>query len=233
MSVDVKPSAAPVARAARVAGLWRSLVGRKAIMAATGAVLSVWVLAHMLGNLQAFESAAQLDRYSRLLRIEPGILWAVRVVAGVCLVMHVVAGVSLWVRKRSARPVGYAEYRAVAATPSSRTMIWSGLLVLAYVPFHLLDLTFGAANPDFQPGQVFHNTVASLVRGGVAAVYVVAAAALGWHLWHGLWSMTQSAGTANLAYMPTVKRFAVAMAWILFAGFAAVPVAIALHLVGS
>ncbi len=202
-------------------------------MAASGLVLFAWLLVHMLGNLQAFEGAEKLDAYGRLLRIEPALLWTVRVVLLVTAAVHAVAGIQLWIERRRTRPTGYREYRPVVSTTSSRTMIWSGFLVLGFVVYHLLDLTFGVANPDYRSGEVFHNLLASLGRAAASAFYVVAVAGLGVHLCHGLWSMTQSLGLSNRAYVPAVKRLALALGILLALGFAAVPLAVLLGVMGS
>ncbi len=234
MSVAVKPIAAGGApRDSRMVALWRSAIGKKAIMAATGIVLFAFVLGHMLGNLQAFRGEEELDRYAALLRVAPGLLWSARIVVLAAALLHAVAGIQLWLERRAARPIGYERWQATGSSPASRTMIWSGFLILGFVVYHLLDLTFGVANPDFREGEVFHNLLASLGRTVAAVFYVVAVAGLGVHLWHGLWSMFQSLGVANRAYTPGLKRFAVTFATILAVGFAAVPLAVLFGIVGS
>jgi succinate dehydrogenase / fumarate reductase cytochrome b subunit len=232
MPASAKTLAGQPPRVSRASVLWRSHVGKKALMAATGIVLAVYVILHMLGNLQAFEGPAALDGYAKLLRVEPALLWAARLVLLAAFAVHAVAGIQLWLERRRARPVGYADYRPAVATPASRTMIWTGFLILGFVVYHLLDLTFGVANPDFREGAVFHNVVASLGRAAAALFYVVAVAGLGVHLWHGLWSMTQSLGASNRSWAPGVKRFAVGAAVVLAVGFAAVPLAVLFGLVG-
>jgi len=217
-------------RASLLAAFWHSWIGKKALMAATGFVLFVFVLVHMLANLQAFQGAARLDRYAEQLRVFPALLWTTRAVLLACAVVHVVAGVQLWTARQGARGASYGEYRPVSSTAASRTMIWSGFLILGFVVYHLLDLTFGVANPDFQDGQVFHNLIVSLGRGAAALFYVVAVAGLGFHLWHGLWSAFQSVGVANRAFTPGLRRFAAAFATLLTVGFAAVPLAVLLGL---
>jgi succinate dehydrogenase / fumarate reductase cytochrome b subunit len=222
-----------VSRSSRLGLLWRSVVGKKALMAASGIVLFAFVLGHMVGNLQAFEGPAKLNRYAELLRVEPPLLWTVRIVLLVAAVVHAVAGIQLWLARRDARPVGYQDYRAQVSSPASRTMIWSGFLILGFVVYHLLDLTLGVANPSFVEGDVFHNLVASLGRAVAAIFYVLAVAGLGVHLWHGLWSMFQSLGVSNRAYTPGLKKFAVTFAVLLGVGFAAIPLAILFGVIGG
>ncbi len=226
-NIEVAP-----ARASRLADFWRSWIGKKALMAATGFVLFVYVLVHMLANLQAFQGAARLDRYAEQLRVFPALLWTARGVLLASALVHVIAGVQLWTARHRAREVSYREYRPGNSTPASRTMIWSGFLILGFVVYHLLDLTFGVANPDFRHGQVFHNVVASLGRGAAALFYVVAVAGLGFHLWHGLWSAFQSMGVSNRAFTPGLQRLAAAFATLLTVGFAAIPLAVLLGILG-
>jgi succinate dehydrogenase / fumarate reductase cytochrome b subunit len=221
--IDV--TAGAEARPSRVGALWRSFIGKKALMAVTGLVLFVYVLVHMIANLQVFAGTA-LDRYAAQLRVFPALLWTARGVLLFAALVHVVAGFQLWIARHRARETSYRDYRPRDATPASRTMIWSGFLILGFVVYHLLDLTFGVANPDFREGQVFHNVVASLGRGAAALFYVLAVAGLGFHLWHGLWSAFQSLGISNRAFTPGVQRAAAAFATLIAVGFAAVPLAV-------
>jgi succinate dehydrogenase / fumarate reductase cytochrome b subunit len=224
-TADAAPDGAPGSRT-----LWGSQIGKKALMAASGLVLAAYVVVHMLANLQAFAGAARLDRYAAQLRVFPALLWAARAVLLLALVVHVVAGLELWGARRRARPVPYREPVRVGSTPASRTMIWSGLLVLGFVVYHLLDLTFGVANPDFREGQVFHNVVVSFGRGAAVLFYVAAVAGLGFHLWHGLFSAFQSLGASSRVFTPGIRRAAAALATLLALGFAAVPLAVLLGL---
>jgi succinate dehydrogenase / fumarate reductase cytochrome b subunit len=232
-----KPATAGAAGAAppasRLGALWESAIGRKALMAASGLVLFGWLVGHLLGNLLAFEGEERLDGYAEFLRSVPALLWTARLVLLAAALVHVVAALQLWVERRRARPVAYAQWRATGSSLASRTMLWSGALVLGFAVYHLLDLTFGPANPDFREGEVFHNLVASLGRAAAAGFYVVAVAGLGVHLWHGLWSMFQSLGLASRGAMTGMKRSAAVLAVVTALGFAAVPLAVLLGVVGG
>jgi succinate dehydrogenase / fumarate reductase cytochrome b subunit len=235
MAVAAKTIEGPHPAPPRASGLvafWHSAIGKKALMAVSGIVLFLFVLVHMLANLQAFVGAEALDRYAEQLRVFPALLWGTRIVLAVAAIVHVVAAFQLWVTRQHARPVSYRDYRATVSTPASRTMIWSGFLILGFVVYHLLDLTFGVVNPDFRDGEVFHNLVVSLGRAAAALFYVVAVAGLGFHLWHGLWSMFQSLGVSSRAFTPGLRRFAAVFGTLLAVGFAAVPIAILLGLLG-
>jgi succinate dehydrogenase / fumarate reductase, cytochrome b subunit len=233
MPAAARPIVEPPPPTSRLAAFWRNAIGKKALMAVTGIVLFLFVLVHMLGNLQAFQGAEALDDYAELLRVSPALLWGLRLVLLAAVLVHAVAGIQLWMMRKSARPIDYQEYRATDSSAASRTMIWSGFLILGFVVYHLLDLTFGVTNPDFREGEVFHNTVASLGRATAAVFYVVAVAGLGVHLWHGLRSMFQPLGISTRAFTPGLQRLAVFFAVILTVGFAAVPLAVLFGIVGG
>jgi succinate dehydrogenase / fumarate reductase cytochrome b subunit len=224
-------TAAP-GRPSRLASLWRSQIGRKALMAASGLVLFVYVLVHMLANLQAFEGPGPLDRYGEQLRVFPTLLWTARAVLLVAALVHVVAGIDLWAQRRRSRPVPYREYTPTGSTPAARTMIWSGFLVLGFLVYHLLDLTFGVTNPDFRPGQILHNVVVSFGRAAAAGFYVVAVVGLGFHLWHGVFASFSSLGLTGRAFSPGLRRLAAGLATLVAVGFSAVPLAVLFGLLG-
>jgi succinate dehydrogenase / fumarate reductase cytochrome b subunit len=182
--------------------LYSTSVGKKYAMAISGMVLMAFVLVHMIGNLKIYFGASSLDRYSHWLRTvgepalpEQWLLYAVRIVLLVALIVHVHAAYELTRVNRRARPDTYRSKRDyVVADFASRTMRWTGVIVLLFVVFHLLDLTWGPANPDFVESDPYHNVVVSFQRVPVALIYVIANLALGVHLFHGAWSLFQSMG---------------------------------------
>lgn len=230
--METTANPAPAPRVSRIGALWQNAVGRKALMAVTGIVLFLFVFVHMIGNLQAFAGPEKLDSYAKLLRVSPGLLWTTRIVLLAAAAVHAWAGIQLWLERQAARPVAYQDYRPQASSVASRTMIWSGFLILGYVVYHLLDLTIGVANPDFREGEVFHNLIASLGRALAGGFYVVAMVGLGFHLWHGLWSLFQSLGASNRGLRPQIQKFAVAVAVILTLGFSAIPLAVLVGIIG-
>ncbi len=151
-------------RETRPARFWDSTNGQKIVMAITGAILFLFVIGHMLGNLQVFEGPEKLNAYGRFLHDVPEILWAVRIVLLASVILHIWSSVKLAARKLKARPVSYAKKQDVASTYASRTMYWSGPIILAFVIYHLLHLTAGWAHPgfDFIEGDVYHNVVAGI-----------------------------------------------------------------------
>jgi succinate dehydrogenase / fumarate reductase cytochrome b subunit len=215
--------------------LYSTAVGKKYAMALSGIVLMGYVLLHMVGNLKFYFGAASLDRYSEWLREvgEPALphatlLWAARILLVMAVVVHVHAAYALTRMNRRARPDTYRSKRDyVAADFASRTMRWTGVIVLLFVVFHLLDLTWGAANPDFVAGDPYRNIVASFERVPVALAYVVANLALGLHLYHGAWSLFQSMGWV----LPWRREFAVAFAAVIVVGNVSFPLAVVTGLV--
>jgi len=211
---------------------YRSAVGKKWVMAVTGIVLLGYVLLHMLGNLKLYLGAEEINRYAEGLRTvgEPflphtGALWIVRVLLIGSFALHIHAAYSLTRMNRRARPVPYQSPRHyIAATYAARTMRWSGVIVGLYVLYHLADLTWGWANPDFKKGDVYHNVVASFQQWPVALLYIVANVALGLHIYHGAWSLFQSLGVNNPRFNPARRWFATAFAAAIVAGNVSFPV---------
>jgi succinate dehydrogenase / fumarate reductase, cytochrome b subunit len=215
--------------------LYATHVGKKYAMALSGMVLMLFVFLHMLGNLKLYLGATETDAYARWLR-DVGVpavpheflLDAVNVVLVAALGVHISSAAALTRINRRARPEAYRSPRDfVAASLASRTMRWTGVIVAAFVVFHLMDLTWGAVNPDFRPGDVYHNVVVSFGRWPVAAVYVVANLALGIHLYHGAWSLFQSMGWLP----PWRRRFATVFGLAVAGGNISFPIAVLLGVI--
>jgi succinate dehydrogenase / fumarate reductase cytochrome b subunit len=209
-----------------LAGVFGSTIGLKFIMALTGIGLSLFVLGHMAANLLAFVSPKRLDDYGAALRTVPAMLWAARVGLLGAVGLHIWAYLALTSRSLSARPKAYREASYREASFASRSMRWTGPLLLVFVVYHLLDLTIGAVNPGFRPGEVYRNMVASLSRGPIAAFYLVALGALAFHLWHGIWSMFQSLGLSQPRHESLARRVATLFTIAVAGGFALVPLAV-------
>jgi succinate dehydrogenase / fumarate reductase, cytochrome b subunit len=210
--------------------LYATAVGKKYAMAISGLILMGYVLVHMIGNLKVYFGAESLNKYSEWLREvgEPALprewlLWGVRFLLLAAVFGHIHAAYSLTVMNRRARPERYQAKRDyVAADFASRTMRWTGIIVFFFVIFHLLDLTWGTANPDFVHGDVYRNLIASFERTPVALVYVIANMALGVHLYHGAWSLFQSMG-----WFGTWRRpFSIGFAGLIVMGNVSFPLAV-------
>jgi succinate dehydrogenase / fumarate reductase cytochrome b subunit len=221
-------------RAPFLVEFYRSAVGKKYVMAITGVVGMLYVLFHMLGNLKIYLGAADINHYGEFLRellvpIAPRtvVLWLLRTGLIVALVLHLHAAYSLTVMNHQARPVKYQSHRDyVAANFASRTMRWTGIIVLLFLAWHLADLTWGFANPDFVRGEPYNNVVESLTRIPVAILYIVANIALGIHLFHGAWSLFQSVGSNNPRFNEWRRWFAAGFASLIVVGNVSIPVAV-------
>ena len=210
----------------KTAIFYRSVVGKKVVMAATGCVLCLFVLGHMLGNLQVYQGAEKLNHYAALLQGLGAGLWVVRLVLLGCVGLHVFSAYQLWRLKLDARPVSYVKKATVATSYAARTMIWSGPIVLAFIIYHLLHFTTGQAHPDFRHGDVYHNVIAGFSRPAASLFYIAANILLAIHLYHGVWSMFQSVGVNHPRYTPWLKRLAKIYAWVIGAGNVSIPLAV-------
>jgi succinate dehydrogenase / fumarate reductase, cytochrome b subunit len=224
------------ARLRWVREVWRSTIGKKVLVAISGGILGLYVVLHALGNLKAFQGPGggdpAIDRYSEWLRTvggpaipRSGALWIVRVILIGALVVHVAAIASLTRRNRAARPPGYRSAPRLQRSLSARTMLFTGLVVLAFVVFHILQFTTGTvqATPIVH-GEVYTNLYNAFQKWYFVLIYVAAVALLGLHLWHALWSVAQTLGWNKPNRNPTFRRAAIAIAVSVAAGFAAVPI---------
>jgi succinate dehydrogenase / fumarate reductase, cytochrome b subunit len=204
--------------AARRYRLWSSSVGKKIVMAVSGLVLYGFVVVHMLGNLKVYQGKVAFNHYAEGLRTigEPffgrgQLLWLARIILLVALIVHLVAVVQLTRRSNAARKHNYKKYDGLEFSYSSRTMLWGGILVLAYVIYHLMHLTFGNVHPNFVHGDVYNNFVVGFLSWPVSLAYIVAMIPLGLHLYHGFWSMLQTFGANNPKYNKVRRPIALSL----------------------
>ena len=231
-SAPARPVQPPRRRLAWPLEIYQSAVGKKWVMALSGLVLMGYVFAHMLGNLKMYLGAEQLNHYGEWLRemLEPalprtGALWLMRGLLITAFAVHIHAAYSLTRMNHRSRPTRYASDRDyVAANFASRTMRWTGIIVALFVVFHLMDLTWGNANPDFVRGDPYHNLVESFSRVPVAIAYIVANLALAVHLFHGAWSLFASLGVNHPRFHRWRRRFAAGFATLVLVGNVSFPV---------
>ena len=215
-----------------------SSVAKKAVMAVSGIILVLYLVAHMVGNLKLFAGAETFNGYSEWIRrigepAVPGqtVLWIIRVVLLVAVVAHAWAAVSLWRQAKRARPQQYVARKAVAQSYASRTMRWGGVILALFIVYHILDLTLGVANPEGHDSTPYDRAIAGFSNPFVTAFYVVALILLGLHLRHGIWSATQTLGQSNKTRERTVNAFAIVFSVVLIGGFLIVPFAVLFGLV--
>jgi succinate dehydrogenase / fumarate reductase cytochrome b subunit len=217
----------------RVTTLTQSLVGKKVVMAVSGVVLLGFVLGHMVGNLKIFQGPEHFNAYAEGLRTVGApffgrgqLLWLVRLALIAAAGLHIWAAYVVTRASWAARPVAYRTLRLVETTYAARTLRWGAVIILLFVVYHLLDLTFGPANPAFLPGDAYHNVVASFGRAPVAVAYLVAMGALSLHLYHGIYSACQTLGLNHPRYNAARRGFALVFSLVVAGGFAAVPLAV-------
>ncbi|HET8723146.1 MAG TPA: succinate dehydrogenase cytochrome b subunit [Anaeromyxobacteraceae bacterium] len=232
MSVATASTAAP-AKASRLSVFWESQVGKKVVSAVTGILLFLFVVGHLLGNLQAFQGAGKFNAYAQFLQNTKGLIWTTRIVMLAAVVLHATAGIQLYLKARAARPQPYRVPLANPATVSSKTMIWSGLLILAFVVYHLLDLTLGVAfvHSGFVHGDAYLNLVNTFRSTGKVIFYGVSVIGLGLHLSHGLYSLWQSLGFRAPLWTPTIAKAALVLGVVLALGYLLIPAGVVAGLI--
>jgi succinate dehydrogenase / fumarate reductase, cytochrome b subunit len=210
----------------RLRWLWGSSIGFKILMAVTGVVLSGFVLGHMAGNLQVFQGQEAIDGYAKFLRREPAILWMVRLVLLASVLLHSWAYLVLTRRSQKARPTGYRVKAFKETSYASASMRLTGPVLLAFIIYHILHMTTGTVHSDFREGAVYHNLIVAFSAAPVAIVYLLAMGMLGFHLWHGVWSLFQTLGFSQPRRRSFGRWFATIFTLLVVLGFAAVPLAI-------
>ena len=220
----------------RLLALWSSVIGKKVVMALTGAVLVLFVIMHMVGNLKIFSGPVEINAYSHFLRdvgwpefANGQVLWIVRIVLLVCALLHITAAMQLTRMNWKARPVGYETKKDVETTWGALTMRWGGVLLAVFLVFHLLHFTAGVVG--FQPGQfehlmVYQNVVAGFTVVPVAIFYILAMCALCLHLDHGVWSALQTLGWVTTDNTKSIRWISRIVAIAIFAGFVSVPISV-------
>jgi succinate dehydrogenase / fumarate reductase cytochrome b subunit len=226
----------PAQRGLWLREVWRSTIGKKVMVAITGAILVAYVILHVLGNLKALQGvgggAPAVDAYAEWLRSagdpalpREGLLWTVRVVLLLAVIVHIVGVLQLAKRNRDARPPGSAA-RTIGRSLASRAMVLTGLLLLAFIVFHILHFTTRTIHPTpLAEGTVYANLYVAFQEWYLVLVYVGASALIGLHLLHGTWSAIQTAGWDKPNRNRTFRRFAVGTALLVGVGFALIPLA--------
>lgn len=210
---------------------WHSTVGKKVVMAVTGVLLVAFIIGHAMGNLIVFRGQDAFNAYAAFLKSNMNLLWTARAGLLLAVTLHIVAAYQLTLRQRRARPVGYERKEPQASTVASRTIRWGGVVLLVFVVYHLLHFTVGTAHPSFDHADAYRNVIVGFRVWWVALIYLVAMAALGLHLYHGVWSAIRSIGVARPSYHPLKRRAALVIAAAVTLAFVAIIAAAALGFV--
>jgi succinate dehydrogenase / fumarate reductase, cytochrome b subunit len=238
--------------------LFTSSIGRKFLMAVTGLVLVGFVTGHLVGNLQVFSAPDKINGYAHFLQSLGPTLWAMRLFLLACVGIHLWAGIALALENWRARgDQAYGAKRYLRATLASRTMHLTGLVVLAFLVYHLAHFTIGLAGtdyfktvlPEYQMTSGYHlfgfpvvaagqhvHDVYSMVFFGfsrpvVSLFYIIAVGLLAYHLWHGADSMFQSLGWRNAKWSGALRKLVAIYCVAYFLGNLAIPGAILTGLV--
>lgn len=216
-----------------------SSIGAKSVMAVTGLLLVLFLIAHMLGNLQVFFGPEMINHYGHKLRAIPGLLWVARAGLLVLLLLHVSSAIQVTRANRAARPDKYEQQRSQVASVAARTLMWSGIAIFAYVVYHLLHFTGHVVHKSYLKGldsngyfDVYSMVVGSFGNPVIAWVYIVSMLLLYSHLSHGISSFLQTLGFTHPRYADSgMRSIGHVVAGIIVLGFIAVPLGVQLGLV--
>ncbi len=207
--------------------LHQTTIGKKVIMAVSGLVLVGFTIGHFLGNLNLYLGPEALNGYAETLRSVPALLWAARLVLLAAVTAHIASAFSLWSRNRKARGARYKMRKDLATDYAARTMYWSGPILLLYIVYHLFHLTF---LPE-HPGDVYRNVVEGFQNPLISGVYIAGNLALGFHLFHGVYSMFQTLGVNFPRFNPYRRDIAIAICALVTVGNLSFPIAVLTGLV--
>jgi len=210
-----------------------SSIGRKLIVALTGIAMILFLMGHLAGNLLIFIGPEAINAYGVKLRDLGPLLWVIRAGLLAILVLHIVATISLRRENRKARPEKYAVHKRQRSTIFARTMLVSGIIVLAFLIFHLAQFTFQVTDPaykDLHDAKGQHDIYSMVIMGFsnplTSAFYILALGLVAFHLSHGFASVFQTLGITNLKMKRIYETVAVVFAWLLFLGYISIPLAV-------
>lgn len=222
----------------RITTLYSSTIGKKFIAAVTGLILFGFLLGHVAGNLKVFTGSTEagvphIDEYGQFLKVAgkpflPAMagLWIARLVLLGSVVMHIVVVVQLAFRNLEARPVGYVKSKKASSSLAALWMMFSGGLIAFFIVFHLLHFTVGVIPVgEFKHGAIYENLYSSFRNPLISLFYVAVMGVLGFHLYHGVWSLFQTLGIDNPDRNKSLRLFAIIATLGIVVGFALVPLA--------
>ncbi len=208
-------------------------IGRKIVMAVTGGCMVLFTLVHLLGNSSIFVGPSGINAYAEHLHSLPlPIIMLVRLVLLAILLVHIIYGIQLTIENRSATTKNYAIKASRKATFASENMIWTGLLLFAFILFHLLQFTLrvtpGLTLTTDATGHfnVFAMVASSFSSFASVGIYAAAMVVLFLHLFHGIQSFFQTIGWNNDCTQPIITRIGSLVALVVFLGFVAIPLSI-------
>lgn len=210
-----------------------STVGRKIVMAITGLMMLLFVIIHAIGNSTIYFN--WLNAYAEHLHALPPLVWIFRLILLGMFLLHGIYGIQITLENREAKPRAYAVRKDLSTTFASKNMIWTGLLIAAFLIYHLLHFTFQVTNPEISAGRnpdelgrpdVFRMVVLSFQNSFISSMYILAMIALALHLSHGVQSFFQTLGLNNERIMPVIIKAGTIAAIILLLVYMAIPIVI-------
>ncbi len=225
-----------------IVALPRTTIGKKVIMALSGAIWIGYLIMHMYGNLKIFGGQEHFNAYAAGLRTLGApvfgyahLLWVARIVLIVSFLPHIWAGIVLYLRKRKSRGAGYSQHKKLRGNSATLTMVFGGIAIGLFVIYHLMHFTFGVAgiHPNFEAHDAYHNVIIGFSSYAYipSIIYLIGLVAVGFHLYHGAWSLFQTLGLNHKSYEPAIRGLAVLLALVIPVGFALVPLAVMIGLI--
>ena len=206
----------------RALTLHQTTVGKKVIMAVSGVILVGFAIGHLLGNLQLYLGPEAINGYAAKLHSLPPLVWGTRIVLLFAVGVHIASAFSLWTRNKAARGSRYKQRKDLATDYAARTMYWSGPILLLFIVYHLLHFTILPAHP----GDVYRNVVEGFQVPLIAGVYIVGNLALGFHIFHGVYSAFQSLGANHPRYNTYRRDLSIAICAVITIGNLSFPIAV-------
>lgn len=212
-----------------------SSIGRKIIMSLTGLFLMLFLVIHLIGNLQLLidDGGEAFNVYAKMMTTNP-LIKAVSYFNYLFILLHAVQGIMLWMQNRSARQSRYAVSNSTSSSYSSRNMGWLGTVILVFIIVHMgqfwFKMKFGDLPMETYPsyaGEVknLYLPVAEAFSAWYFVLfYVVCMVIIGFHLYHGFQSAFQSLGLNHKKYTPAIKTIGTAYAILIPLGFALIPI---------
>jgi succinate dehydrogenase / fumarate reductase cytochrome b subunit len=202
--------------------LHQTTIGKKVIMAISGVIIVGFTIGHFLGNLNLYLGPEAMDGYAEKLQSLPPLVWGTRLVLLFAFGAHISSALSLWVRNAKARGSRYKKHQDLATDYAARTMYWSGPILLLFVVYHLLHFTILPAHP----GEVYRNVVEGFQQPLIAGVYIAGNLALGFHIFHGIFSAFQTLGANHPRYNTYRRDAAIAISAAITIGNLSFPISV-------
>lgn len=213
--------------------LFNSSVGNKFLVALSGLAMVLFLVAHLIGNLQIFIGAHAINQYAWFLKQIPEITWAMRIGLIFMIILHIGLTIKLNIANKKARPQAYAVKQTIKASFSSRTMAVSGLIILSFIIYHLMHFTFLATHPEFSHytdengwHDVYKMVILSFQQPQLVFFYVLSLTLLFSHLHHGIQSLFHTLGLTNKNWTPIIDKGGKAFALLLYLGYISIPLSI-------